>query len=176
MTSEAPPVPAEDRLKRFVIGRNPRWTLARVFVFVATVFVLFTFVFNLIQVVGISMAPNYVEGEIRFVNKLAYRKSTPHRGDVIAVQMKSERVVLLKRVIGLPGERVVFSDRKILVNDQRLEEPYVKLPVHRTWKSDWALIIPQNEYLVIGDNRSMPFKNHFIYLAEKEEILGRVLH
>ncbi|MBI2949364.1 MAG: signal peptidase I [Verrucomicrobia bacterium] len=176
MTIEAVTAPSDPWLKRFVIGRNPRWTLARVLIVVVIVFVLFKFVFIPIKVVGISMEPTYVEGRIRLVNKLAYRKSEPQRGDIVAVRMKSEPVVLLKRIIGLPGERVVFSDRKIYVNGKRLEEPYVKLSVHHSWSSNWAWIIPKNAYLVIGDNRSMAFKDHYRYLAEKDEILGRVAH
>ena len=176
MTTEPAGAPSEAWLKRIVVGKNPRWTLVRVLVFVVTVFVLFKFVFIPIQVVGISMAPTYVEGQIRLVNKLAYRKTAPQRGDVVAVRMKTEQVVLLKRIIGLPGERVVFSDRRIYINGERLEEPYVRLPVHASWSSNWAWIIPQNEYLVIGDNRSMAFKDHYRYLAERDEILGTVLH
>ncbi|MBM3838959.1 MAG: signal peptidase I [Verrucomicrobia bacterium] len=176
MTTEAAPPPPDPWLKRLVIGRNPRWTLARVFVVVVIVFVLFKFVFIPIKVVGISMEPTYVEGRIRLVNKLAYRHSEPQRGDIVAVQLKSERVVLLKRIIGLPGERVVFADRKIYVNGKELDEPYVKLPVHHSWSSNYAWLIPKNMYLVIGDNRSMAFKEHFRYLAEKDEILGRVAH
>lgn len=176
MTTEVVTAPSDAWLKRLVVGKNPRWTMARVFIVVVTVFILFKFVFIPIEVVGISMEPTYVEGKIRLVNKLAYRKIEPQRGDVVAVRMKSEPVVLLKRIIGLPGERVVFSDRKIYINGNRLEEPYVKLPVHPSWSSNWAWIIPKSDYLVIGDNRSMAFKDHYIYLADKDEILGRVIH
>jgi len=176
MTTEAATAPPDPWLKRFVIGRNPRWTLARVFIVVVIAFVLFKFVFIPIRVVGISMEPTYVEGKIRLVNELAYRKSDPQRGDIVAVQMKSERVVLLKRIIGLPGESVLFADRKIYINGRRLEEPYVKLPVHHSWSSNYRWLIPKNAYLVIGDNRSMAFKDHYRYLAEKDEILGRVAH
>ncbi|MBI4658518.1 MAG: signal peptidase I [Verrucomicrobia bacterium] len=188
MNTAATTAPSDQWLKRMVIGRNPRWTLVRVAIFVVTVIILFKFIFIPIQVVGISMAPNYIEGKIRLVNKLSYRNARPQRGDVVAVRMKSEHVVLLKRIIALPGERVQFVREKgrgrgkvrILINGQPLEEPYIKLPIHRswgeTWPRDWVLVIPKGQYYLIGDNRSMPFVDHYRYLAERDEILGKVLH
>ena len=177
MTTEVAAPPRKSWLQSFFLGRNPRFTLVRVLVLILTTFVLFRFVLVPIEVVGVSMEPSFVEGQIRLVSKRAYLQAKPQRGDVVAVRMKSERVVLLKRIIGLPGERVQFLKKKILINGEPLEEPYVKPNVHPSWSErGWAMIIPADCYLVVGDNRSMRFEDHFRYLAGRDEIIGKVVY
>ena len=91
---------------RFIVGRNPAWTIVRIAVVVVAAFVLFKFVLVPIQVTGNSMAPTYNHGAVRFVNKLAYLSSEPQRGDVVAVRFEGREVLLLKRVVGVPGDTI----------------------------------------------------------------------
>lgn len=174
LTPGAAPPPSSDWFKRFLVGKHPRFTLFRVCVWVVASFVLFRVVFLPIEIVGISMEPTFVEGQIRLVNRLAYRKAEPQRGDVVAVRMKAENVVLLKRIIGLPGEHIRFSVGKIYINGRKYEESYVKNRTHPSWIGR-PIDVPKDRYFVIGDNRSMWFRDHFKYLAEKSEILGKVV-
>lgn len=159
---------------RALLGRRPKWTLVRVAALVVLSFVVFKFVLRPIRVEGISMAPTYRPGSINFINKLAYRWSDPQRGDVVAVRFAGESVFLLKRIVGLPGERVTLDGGVVYVNGERLEENYVKLWGRSYWRKTWEL--EGDEYLVIGDNRALVSdETHYKGAARRERIIGKVL-
>lgn len=169
----ARPVPAEPSLvRRLIIGRNPRLTLVRALVLVVVSFITFTFFLTPIRVVGISMEPNYRNQRLNFINRLAYWRHGPQRGDVISIRFSGESRMLLKRVVGLPGERIGFVGGRITVNGQLLDEPYLKLP--SDWNADPVEVGP-DEYFVVGDNRSMPKHLHDHGRAERARILGKTL-
>src|SRR2546422_9544584 len=108
-------------VSRIVFGRNPKRTAVRAVLLVILSLVVFKFVLLPIRVVGISMAPNYHHGQINFVNRLAYLKARPKRGDVVAIRINGERALLLKRVIGLPGETVAWEEGIVRINAWPLE-------------------------------------------------------
>ncbi|MSU22063.1 MAG: signal peptidase I [Pedosphaera sp.] len=176
MTGENPSPAAPSWVKIMVIGRNPKFTLARVIVLIVLSFVVFKFVFLPLRVTGVSMSPSYQDGRINFVNKLAYVRSKPQRGDVVAIRMAGEHVMLLKRIIGLPGERATVRRGRVFINDndRPLEEYYLAYQPHRSWNNkEWRM--SDDEYLVIGDNRSMPFASHYCGLAFEYQIAGKAL-
>jgi signal peptidase I len=156
-----------------LVGRNPRWTAVRIVTLVLFFFALYNFGFRLIRVQGISMLPTYRESAINCINLLAYRFRSPQRGDVVAIRLRAgEHVLLMKRVVGLPGESVGFHDGHVVVNGQVLEEPYLKQ------ESDWerpAVKLQGDEYYVVGDNRSMPQSEHEFGRVSRGQILGKVL-
>jgi signal peptidase I len=154
------------------IGRNPRNTLIRILVLVAVCFVVFHFVLLPIRVTGISMLPTYKDRSINFVNRLAYFRHEPQRGDVVSIRYSGRHVMLMKRIVGLPGETIAFENGRILINDQPLDEPYEK------WRCNWTLPaekIGADEYFVVGDNRTMRPEDHTFGRVERERILGKVL-
>ena len=86
------------------VGRNPKWTLARIVATVIFCFVVYNFALRPIRVQGISMLPTYSEHGINCINLLAYRFHPPQRGDVVAIQLQAgPHVMLMKRIVGLPG-------------------------------------------------------------------------
>ena len=102
-------------LRILIVGRHPKWTLVRVGVVVLSAFILLKFVVIPIRVTGISMDPTYADGGINFINRLAYLRSKPRRGDVVGVRLKAgEHIMYMKRVIGLPGESVSFPRGRAL--------------------------------------------------------------
>lgn len=111
----------------------------------------FTWALWPVKVTGDSMMPNYHNGSRHFINKLAYWSGRPRRGDVIGLRA-GDNDVYIKRVVGLPGERVSFRDGRVLINDQVLQEPYIdsKIP----WTELPAVTLAPDEYYVIGDNRA----------------------
>ena len=114
-----------------VIGRNWKLTLARLIVLVVTCFVVFRFILLPVRVEGISMLPTYQNGSVNFVNRLAYLRHEPQRGDVVGIRLSDPSimwpsVMYLKRIIGLPGETVAFANGTVLINGQALDEPYEK--------------------------------------------------
>ncbi len=105
------------------------------------------------RVVGNSMLPNYHNGRINFINRLAFRWHGPKRGDVVAVRLDKSKLVLLKRVVGLPTERVAIRAGHVLINGRPLDEPYAK--VSDSPPSQNPIVLGLDEYFIIGDNRDI---------------------
>ena len=93
-----------------VFGSNPRRTAIRAAVLVVASAVVFGVVLLPVRLSGISMEPTYNDGEMNFANRLAYAAGRrPARGDVVAIRMAGMSVLYVKRIIGLPGERVEIT-------------------------------------------------------------------
>ena len=78
----------------------------RVLILALISFALFTWVLLPVRAQGISMEPTYEPGTFHLVNRLAFRWRDPVRGDVVAIRLAGTRVVYVKRIIGLPGEKL----------------------------------------------------------------------
>ena len=170
-----------------VIGRNPKVTLVRVAVLAVTCFIIFKFILLHIQVEGISMLPTYPDQSKHYVNRFAYLWHEPQRGDVVGIRfstnapagihqaaswLETPHVMLLKRIIGLPGETVAFKNGRVLINGEMLDEPYEKSPC------DWNLPpkeLGPDEYFVVGDNRTMPWEGHTFGRAQRSQIIGKAI-
>ncbi|MGA2176134.1 MAG: signal peptidase I [Verrucomicrobiota bacterium] len=165
-------------LRILAIGRNPKATLLRAAVLAAVCVVVFKWVLLPVRVDGISMAPTYADHSFNFVNRLSYLWHEPRRGDVVAIRLtpphgwSAPHIMFLKRVIGLPGEAISFVDGRARVNGQPLDEPYEKGPCD--WNAAPVTLGPE-EYFMVGDNRSMPQKEHTFGKAERGRIVGKAL-
>jgi signal peptidase I len=165
-------------LRILAIGRNPKTTLIRAAVLVVVCVVVFNWVLLPVRVDGISMAPTYSNHSVHFVNRLAYRRHDPQRGDVVGIRLtpphglSAPHIMYFKRIIGLPGESISFDDGHVLVNGQVLDEPYEKGPCD--WNAD-AVTLGPDEYFVVGDNRSMAKEDHVFGKAERSRIVGKAL-
>lgn len=155
-----------------MIGRHPRFTLIRALALVVVSLITFTYILLPVRVTGGSMEPNYRDHRINFIYRLAYRRQEPQRGDVVGIRYAGPSIMLLKRIIGLPGERIGFTNGRVTVNGQLLDEPYLKLSCN--WNREPILLGP-DEYFVVGDNRSMPMRQHYFGIAERRRILGKAL-
>lgn len=157
------------------VGRNPKVTAIRLAVTVALVVFGWNFVFVPIKVTGPSMLPNYVNGQRRFLNRLAYRFAEPQRGDVVAIKTSGLHNLYLKRIIALPGETVRIVRGVVEIDGEPLDEPYVPKRQPWNWPTDrpeWKL--GQGEYLFIGDNRTMLMRDHEFGVQKRERIAGKV--
>jgi signal peptidase I len=171
-TETGNPKPKPDWLQIIAIGRNPRNTLIRILVLVAVCFFLFHYVLLAVKVDGISMKPTYKNRSFNLVNRWAYFWHIPRRGDVVAVRLAGYHLMYMKRIIGLPGETVAFSNGTVLINGQPLDEPYEK------WSCDWTLPpkkLGMDEYFVVGDNRTMRSQDHTFGRVERFRIVGKII-
>lgn len=159
-------------LKVVLIGRNPRVTIIRLAVTVVLLVCTARFMLIPIRMQGPSMRPTYEDRGINLLNRLAYLRRGPSRGDVVAIRLAGPSIMFMKRVVGLPGETVEFIDGQLYVNGQPQKEPYVKFPCH--WDMPKQRLSP-TQYFVVGDNRDMPIQDHTFGVAERARILGRVL-
>ncbi|HEX3798667.1 MAG TPA: signal peptidase I [Verrucomicrobiae bacterium] len=163
-------------LLAIVIGRRPDRTLIRLGLligFALVAFLIFSFVLYPVRITGPSMYPTYRNGQINFINRLAYLRSEPKRGDVVGIRFSGNHVMYVKRIVGMPGESIAFSGGTIYINGKPLDEPYLKFP-STDWESPPKQLGPR-EYYVVGDNRSMPFEYHEKGAAQRERIIGKIL-
>ena len=126
---------------------------------------------------GPSVENTFQNGERLLVNKLAYKFSSPQRGDVIIFHPPIPSASpFIKRVIGLPGERVEIENGAVTVvkPDGRtiiLDEPYIRESPNYDYTS---AVIPPNEYFVLGDNRNDSEDSHYGWFVSRDEIVGKV--
>lgn len=160
-------------LRTLVIGKSVKWTLIRIVLLVTVSVVTVKFLLLPVRVTGESMAPTYQHGGVNFINKLAYKFRDPARGDVIGVRYAGEHIMLLKRIVGLPGDRVAIVDGIIYINGEPLKEPYVIFKRH-PWQRP-EVTLKATEYFVVGDNRSMDQDAHYFGRVWMDQIVGKVL-
>ena len=138
--------------------------------------VLIAFLINLFlaqatQVHGQSMEPTLHSDQRLVVEKVSYRLHGPRRGDIVVLkspQQSSE--LLIKRVIGLPGETVEIRQGQVYINGQELDEPYLE----RFSGGNWGpIIIPPLQVFVLGDNRSFSNDSRAFGMVPIENIVGR---
>ena len=159
-------------MRRLVFGSNPRHTAIRVAVLVAAAVVVFGVVLLPVRLSGISMEPTYNDGALNFANRLAFTLRQPARGDVVALRMAGPSVVYVKRIVGLPGERVEITMGTVIIDGEPLLEPTV------VYRAPWnvpALTLGDDEYFVIGDNRAMTVQNHDFGRTSRDRIVGKML-
>ena len=119
------------------------------------------------------MEPTYESDSLNLVNRLSYRFAEPARGDVVAIRLAGPHVVFIKRIVGLPGERLIFVGGVIHINGAPLAEPYVKN--RRNWDRP-EVTLGAREYFAVGDNRGMEQGAHKFGIVDRERILGKVLY
>src|SRR5205823_14363429 len=103
-------------LRTVTLGRSPKWTLVRIVILITAVFLLRAYVVLPIRVKGPSMLPTYEPSGLNFVNRLSYLSSSPQRFDVVAIRFAGPHVMLMKRVVGLPGATVSFHGGRLLID------------------------------------------------------------
>jgi signal peptidase I len=115
--------------------------------------VIIIFLYQPVKVEGTSMAPLLSDQERIFINKFVYRFEPIERGDVVVFWYPLDRSKsFIKRVVGLPGETVEIRSGRLYVNNVELAEPYVPASYLDASKYP-AMIIPSDEYFVMGDHR-----------------------
>jgi signal peptidase I len=125
-----------------------------------------------IRVDGYSMLPTLQSGEYVLVNRLAYHFGDVNRGDVVVFHFPGNKnQEYIKRIIGLPGEKIIVSNGKVFVNGEQLIEPYISDPPR--YESTWD--VPQNALFVLGDNRNNSSDSHNWGVVKLENVIGKAV-
>jgi signal peptidase I len=145
------------------------------------------FVFQPFIVSGSSMEPNYVDGQYLIIDEISYRTRDPLRGEVVVLKFPKDRSqYFIKRVIGLPGEKIQIEDGKVVIynkehpNGTVLDESY--LPSQGlSFPRDTSLIggrktitLSETEYFVMGDNRLASSDSRDWGALNRNDIVGKV--
>ncbi len=128
-----------------------------------------------------SMEPNFYENDYLFVSKQSYELfGEPHRGDVVVVhsslvQDNGDEKMLIKRIIGLPGEVIDIKDGEVYIDGELLEEDYIKED-YTSGEID-GLVIPEGQVFCMGDNRrvSIDSRDASVGCVKIEDIVGKVV-
>ncbi len=140
-------------------------------IIVAIVLLVKQFVITPVQVSGDSMYSTLKNGDIMILNKVGYKLAGLRRFQIVVVDNKDN--LLIKRVIGLPGETVEYKDNKLYINGKYYEEDFIDTNTVKT--EDFAVngVIPEGKYLVLGDNRGNSEDSRDYGLISKKDIIGK---
>ncbi len=160
-TPEQPTIPAppeapasEPQPEPNVLHTLRTWVRDLIVCIFISLFII-VFIYQPVKVEGSSMEPGLEDQEHIFINKLVYRFESIERGDIIVFRYpRDTHKSFIKRVIGLPGDRIRISYGHVLVNDRQIPEPYVPSEYLDARSFD-EMVVPRNAYFVLGDHRSM---------------------
>src|SRR3989344_3510614 len=152
--------------------------LESVVVALAIFVVFYLFLYQPHQVKGASMEPNFHDKEYILTNKFEYRFGDPKRGDVIVFKSpQNPEIDYIKRIIGLPGEKLKLVNNHYYINGVELQEPYIA-PELYTYngaylKEGVEIVIPDDYYFVSGDNRPRSSDSREWGPIPRSSIIGR---
>lgn len=119
------------------------------------------------------MAPHIASGEVVLINTIVYRMHAPARGDIIAFHHDAPTPeTYIKRVIGLPGDRVRIDRGNVFVNGALLQEQYVRYADGRSFAE---VTVPQGALYVLGDNRADSDDSRFWGFVAQNQVLGKAV-
>ncbi|MCT2534341.1 signal peptidase I [Aquibacillus koreensis] len=133
---------------------------------------LHTFFFPTSQVQGESMAPTIKDGERVIFNKLAYIIDEPKRGDIVMIDRPIKKYV--KRIIGVPGDRVQIKEQKLYINGEIYQQLFIQKNKREETTDYGPIVVPQDSYFVMGDNRMVSKDSRTgLGFIKMDEIVGR---
>lgn len=131
------------------------------------------FLYQPVRVEGTSMLPMLKDQDRLFINKMAYRVGEIHRGDVVVFLYPHDHAKsYIKRVIALPGDALRIDRGLVYVNGKRIVETYVPLRFEDE-RSQPEMVVPQHEYFVMGDHRSISSDSRDFGPVERGLIYGK---
>ena len=149
------------------------------FLIAAAVFlVIYLFLFRPYKVEGTSMYPNFYDQEYVLTNLITLRLQTPKLGDVIVFKAPPEpEKDYIKRIIGVPGDKVSVKDGEVYLNGKILDESKFLKPSVKTFpgaflKDSDEVTVPNDEYFVMGDNRNASSDSREWGFVKKDEVIG----
>ncbi len=125
-----------------------------------------------------SMLPTLEVNDRLIIDKLSYRFTSPERGDIVVfsptekLQKENFKDAFIKRVIGLPGETVEVKGERVYINNIPIQERYIEEDPHYQYG---PVTVPDDEYLVLGDNRNNSYDSHYWGFVPKDKIIGRAV-
>lgn len=137
-----------------------------------------TFVAEARYIPSSSMEPTLQINDRLIIEKVSYHLKEPQRGDIVVfnptetLQQRNFKEAFIKRIIGLPGDTVQVSNGIVYVNGGKLSEDYIAQKPNYDYG---PVKVPDNQYLVLGDNRNNSYDSHYWGFVPKEKLIGRAL-
>lgn len=141
---------------------------------VASVLII-VFLYQPVRVEGTSMLPRLEDRDRLFINKFVYHFEPIHRGDIVVFHYpRDPEKSYIKRVIALPGDRLHIDRGRVYLNGKVLREPYVPEQFRDT-KSMPDMIVPDDEYFMMGDHRSISSDSREFGPVDRDLIYGKAV-
>ncbi len=149
-------------------------------VFVGSLFiVVYLFLFQPHMIKGASMDDSFHDGDYILTSKIAYRFDAPKHGDVVVFKSpRNPDIDFIKRIVGLPGDKVKVANGSVYVNDTPLSEPYAKHPITVMFEGFLQegvdVTVPKGYIFVMGDNRPRSSDSREFGFIPQTDIVGEV--
>ncbi|MCX6800385.1 MAG: signal peptidase I [Candidatus Falkowbacteria bacterium] len=159
-------------------------TLKTIIIFIVSILFIRTFFLETGIVNGRSMENTFIDSDIFWIDKFTLLFRRPQRGDIVQFRNEADKKIVIKRVIGLPGEKInIESNRVFIINTNgdktTLPEAYLKPGTETITPTGEAIIysiIPENSYFLLGDNRSESFDSRYYGAINRKYINGIIHH
>ena len=169
-------LPKQESSEGRVPGGVPWWHWLResLIALLISVFII-VFLYQPVKVEGTSMMPGLSDQERIFINKYAYRLGHIQRGDVVVFRYPGDPTKnYIKRVAGVPGDRILVDHGEVILNGQPLEEPYVPVQ-YRDERSMSEVTVPEGSYFVLGDHRNLSSDSRDFGPVARTAIFGKAV-
>lgn len=154
-----------------VMKKETKKELISYAIIIIAIILIRTFIVTPVRVNGTSMDTTLKNGEIMILNKLKYKFKDIKRFDIVVVDYKGEK--LIKRIIGLPGETLKYENSILYINDEEVEEYFKNQETLDFDIKDLNYdVIPDNCYMVLGDNRRDSLDSRYLGCIDKKDIIG----
>lgn len=136
------------------------------FVLLLVAIILFKrYYYSPVYVNGDSMLNTLHNGDIMILDVVGYRHKELKRFDIVVIDSGKE--LIIKRVVGLPGEKIEYTDGVFYVNGKEVEDPYSDKT------EDLSVTVPKGKYFVLGDNRTNSMDSRYFGPFSKKNIIGK---
>lgn len=161
--------------------------LIEVVVVIFIAWLIITFALKKVSVIGSSMETTLYNGEDVIVNKFSYLLLSPRREHIVAfypepeegedIEDMDDTVIRIRRIVGLPGEKIIIRDGKIYIDGEELEEKYPFETMNSAGRAVSEVQLEDDEYFVLSDNRNDmdDSRNTSFTKIRRENIIGKVI-
>lgn len=161
--------------------------LIEIIIVIFIAWLIVTFALKQVSMIGSSMESTLYNGEDVVVNKSSYLLLSPRREQIIAFYPEAEEgedmndmddtVIQIRRIVGLPGEKVLIKDGKVYINGEELQEKYPFEPMNSAGKAVSEIQLEEDEYFVLSDNQNDmdDSRNTSFTKVRKKNIIGKVI-
>ncbi len=138
-------------------------------IIVVAVILVRSFIVTPAIVDGASMDNTLNDGQLIIINKINYRINDPKRFQIVVVKNTNEDDKIIKRIIGLPEEKIEYKNNELYINDKKVEENY-----EHGVTEDFVTYTKKDEYFVLGDNREVSKDSRVLGNFKRKELIGNV--
>jgi signal peptidase I len=154
------------------------WIWAAILILCALIYgVINRFIVTSVIVQGRSMVPTLQDGERYLLDRWTYHDRKPQRGDVVVLRDPGHSDLAIKRIVGMPGDTLLFKGGDVLLNGKRLIEAYLPSGTHTyTPNQQQLVLLGAGQYFVLGDNRLLSEDSRYYGPIQRHRIIGCLAH